>query len=78
MLFSNVQVKRKDVLDHFNDYYLSALAIYNRFKRFGFPFIGGWAEQPDYIINIIEMFDVTLEKYNSYKAEQAKNKARSK
>lgn len=54
------------------------MMIYNRFKRFGFPFTGGWAEQPEYIINIIEMFDVTLEKFNSYKAEQAKIKARSK
>jgi len=50
------------------------LGIYNRFKRFGFPFTGGWAEQPDYIVNIIEMFDVTLEQWNNWKAEKARKK----
>ena len=69
-----MHVERKDILKHFNDYYLSALAIYNRFKRFGFPFSGGWAEQPEYIVNIIEMFDVTFEKWNNWKREKARSK----
>ena len=69
-MFNDVQVARRDILDYFNEYYLSALAIFNRYKRFGFPWKGGWAEQPDYIVNIIEMFDVTFDKWNIYKARK--------
>ena len=69
-MFNDVHVARMDINDYYTEYYFSALAIYNRYKRFGFPWVGGWQEQPEYIVNIIEMFDVTLEKYNIYKARK--------
>lgn len=76
-LFNGVKVERKKILDYFNEYYMSALIIYNRYKRFGFPWSGGWAEQPDYIMSIIELFDYTMDQFNVYKAEKAR-KARKK
>lgn len=73
-LFNGVKVERKKILDYFNEYYMSALIIYNRYKRFGFPWSGGWAEQPDYIMSIIELFDYTMDQFNAYKAEKARKK----
>jgi len=55
-----MKAKRSKIPDYFNEYYYSAVAIFNRFKRFGLPFSGGWAEQPGYLIEIIEAFDATI------------------
>ena len=65
-----MEIRKSNIKDYYNEYYFSALAIYNRYKRFGFPWSGGWAEQPDYIVSIIEMFDVTLENWKAFKARK--------
>ena len=65
-----MQIARRDINDYYNEYYFSALAIYNRYKRFGFPWVLGYQEMPEYLINIYEIFDDTLEKWNIYKARK--------
>jgi hypothetical protein len=48
--------------------------IYNRYKRFGLPFSGGWAQQPEYLINVLELFDATIDAYGRYKTEKEMKK----
>lgn len=58
------QVKFSDIKAHFTDYYFSALAIWQRWRRFGLPFDGGWAEQPEYLIRVIETLEAIYEDRN--------------
>ena len=58
-----------DILGHFSDTYDSALRIYNRYKRFGLPYGGGWAEQPGYLITIIESVGAAVELYQDSKGK---------
>ena len=51
-----VTFKRAEIPGLFTEEYYSVLRIYNRYKRFGLPFDGGWAQQPEYILHIIESF----------------------
>jgi hypothetical protein len=73
-LFNGMTVGRDKILSYFNDYYYSCLAIYNRFKRFGLPFGGGWAEQPEYVVEIIETIDECVESWSSHKRKQTEAK----
>ena len=70
VLFTGDVVKKPDIKGYFNEYYQSAVNIYNRFKRFGLPFAGGWAEQPEYILRICELFDSTMERYQEFKRKK--------
>lgn len=56
-----MDVDRSKIPEYFDEYYFSALTIWNRYKRFGFPFDGGWAEQPAHIIEVIEVFSKVVD-----------------
>lgn len=51
------EIERRRIPEVFNETYWSALIVYNRFKIMGFPFTGGWAEQPAQIVDVIEAFE---------------------
>lgn len=72
-LWSGGTVKRSDIPTYWTEYYFSALSIYNRFKRFGMPFTGGWAEQPEYLVRIMEVFDALVEQHEQLSIKKAKN-----
>ena len=40
-----------------NEAGLEAIQFFLRFKRYGLPFSGGWAEQPERLIEIIDILD---------------------
>ncbi len=73
-MFNGKLVNKAKIPEYFTEYYHSAVMIYNRYKRFGFPWSGGWAEQPEYIVQLIEIFEATKDEYARYKAEKAKQK----
>ena len=49
-------VERYKIPEYFNDYYYSCLQLYNRYMSYGLPWSGGWAENPAYILDIIDAF----------------------
>ncbi len=57
MLVGNEWVERREVPKFFNEEFWSAYRIYSRFRRFGFPYSGGWEEQPAHIVELIEAMD---------------------
>jgi len=48
------------------------MMIFNRYKRFGFPWTGGWAEQPEYIVQLVETFDATIDAFERHKMKKRK------
>jgi hypothetical protein len=69
-LFTGVKVKKGEIKNYFTEYYYSAVSLYNRYKRFGMPFTGGWAEQPEYLIDVIDLFDSTIAAHGEYKRKK--------
>lgn len=60
-MFTGEKVRHDKILSYFDERYQSCIDLYNRYKRFGLPFSGGWAEQPGYIIEILETFEAVIE-----------------
>lgn len=75
VLFNGVKIKWTEIKGFLGEYYYSAVAIYNRFKRYGFPYSGGWAEQPEYIVQLIDVFESTIDKYHSHEREIQERKS---
>jgi len=69
-LFTGGRVERTQIKSYFNDFYHSGMQVYNRYKRFGLPYSGGWAEQPEYLLDIIECFEDTIHAWNGKKAQR--------
>jgi len=74
VLFNGVKIKWKDIRGYFNEYYQSAVLIYNRFKRYGLPWAVGYQEIPEYLLTIYEVFDSTLELYQKAMNDRASKK----
>ncbi len=53
MVGGGMVVKQRDI-PRILETEMDALAEYNRYKLMGFPFSGGWREQPAVLIDIIE------------------------
>lgn len=75
VLFNGMKVVKADIPSYFNEYYYSAVMIYNRFKRFGFPWSGGWAEQPEYIVSLCEIFEATIDEHGRVKQKRQELKS---
>jgi hypothetical protein len=71
-------VERRLVPELFTDFFWSALGVYNRFKMFGFPFSGGWAEQPAHIVDVIEAFESAARAIDRERAEKWRSQNNSK
>ena len=70
-------IKQKDVFTYLNDYnYLIAFNLWHKFHTgMGFPFAGGWAEQPWWMVEVISMFEnaYNLERQVKHEKETGKN-----
>jgi hypothetical protein len=70
VLFSGETVNRLEIKDYFNDYYYSAVQIYNDFKRYGLPWNVGYMEIPEYLKIIYDLFEEVAGQYRTWKTEQ--------
>lgn len=50
------KIERRRIPELFNEWYWSCIGLYAKYKTFGLPFAGGWADQPAYVLDIIEAF----------------------
>jgi hypothetical protein len=50
-------IDRNAIPTYFTDHYWSAFEIWRNWKRYGLPFAGGWAEHPDYLVRVINLFE---------------------
>jgi hypothetical protein len=64
-------VERRRIPEYFTEEYFDALAIWKRYKRYGLPYSIGWAEHPEFIIDIIDIFEDTQAAFNEREAKHA-------
>ena len=74
VLFSGERVNRLEIKDYFNEYYHSAVMIYNDFKRYGLPWDVGYMEIPEYLKSIYDLFEGIIEQHRAWKAKQTRSK----
>jgi hypothetical protein len=58
----DVVIDRARIPEYLNNENGAKLAFYSRYKAFGWPFAGGWAEQPAYLLDIIERLEIEARK----------------
>lgn len=78
ILSTGLEVEKKEIKGYFNDYYFSALTAFNRFKRYGFPWLLGYQEMPEYLITLYDVFDYVIGLGDNPKVSKARLKARNK
>lgn len=67
-LKSGVEVKRKDIPEYFKDEFLiECINFYWKYKEFGFPYSGGWAEQLNIHMEIITLLTTLDKTYGNVK-----------
>jgi hypothetical protein len=73
-LWNDIRINRADIPSYWTQYYYSALRIFYRYKRFGLPFSGGWAQQPAYLIDMLELFDSIQDSHERHEMNKEKQK----
>ena len=73
-LANGVEVEKVKILGYFNDYFFSAMDIYNKYKRFGLPWGDKYMETPEYLIIIYELFDSIIDQSRDPKVAKARAK----
>lgn len=46
--------------------------LWGKYKRFGFPYAGGWAEQPARLLDVIDALDRTMNEIEHKRLEKAR------
>ena len=65
-----VLIKAEDVDSYFTENYYTCFTLWDLFhKGLGFPFQGGWAEQPKWMVDIIYIFE---NEYIAFENERSK------
>ena len=48
----------------FDDDFMDCWKLWNRFKKFGLPYAGGWADQPSIVIEVLETIEEAVDGRN--------------
>lgn len=62
MVFYDYMVKRDEIPSYFEEENIRRIEFYYRYKAFGWPYAGGWAEQPAGLVDIIELCESEMGK----------------
>lgn len=72
---NSILVPRSKLKEYMTDEFWLALYIWNRTENLGcLPFAGGWAEQPGYIAEILNLFRVEQAAWDKAQWEKERNK----
>ena len=58
MILKGHEVRRDKISEYFTPENLQYLEYYVNYKTFGFPYAGGWAEQPCHTLDLIKALEV--------------------
>lgn len=50
-------MRRDEIPSYFTGENVSRIEFYYRYKTFGWPYAGGWAEQPAHLVDIVELLE---------------------
>jgi hypothetical protein len=59
---TEIEVERARIPEYFRGENAEKMEFYSRYKMFGWPFSGGWAEQPAYLVDIVECLEIEASK----------------
>jgi hypothetical protein len=62
MVLWGYEICRRDIPGYLTERAVAAVRVWERFKQYGLPFAGGWAEQPAVYMDLIELFEAELAK----------------
>lgn len=71
VLYGN-EIHRAKIPEYFSAENVEAINLYTRYKLFGFPFAGGWAEQPARVMDVIETLEAESAKREAKKPRHGK------
>lgn len=57
MILHGHVIRRDKIPEYFSDDNLAAFELWEKFRLFGLPYSGGWAEQPARLVNIIQQLE---------------------
>lgn len=57
MVLHDYVVRRDEIPSYFNEENTRRIEFYYRYKAFGWPYAGGWAEQPAHLVDIVELLE---------------------
>ena len=69
-------IHQKDVYDYLNNIdYITAFDVWHKFSlNMGFPYAGGWADQPFRVVEIISLFENAFNQEEHFKQQERENK----
>ena len=57
MVLHDYVIRRDEIPFYFNEENTLRIEFYYRYKAFGWPYAGGWAEQPAGLVDIVELLE---------------------
>lgn len=73
MLYWGYEVERWNIGQYLTEENLKIIDLYFHYKNYGWPYAGGWAEQPKRFVNMVMALD--REMYKRKEAERKKTKS---
>jgi hypothetical protein len=70
-------VVRNTIPDYCTREFATALRLWSDWKRFGLPYPGGWAEQPEPIMAVIRLFEAEYTEWESKKNDSRRAETRN-
>jgi hypothetical protein len=69
--------ERRRIPELFDDRFYSALVLFNRFRVFGLPFAGGWAEQPAQVVDVLDALESASRAVENERADKWRSQKKS-
>lgn len=63
MILQGYEIVKNEIPDYFNDDNMRYIELFTNYRYFGWPFIGGWAEQPAHVFDVIKTLLIEEGKY---------------
>lgn len=74
MVLHGYEIERARIPEYITDDQLQYIDWWFKWKKFGFPFSGGWAEQPAIYMDVIETLEAEIDKLAAEKKKIAESK----
>lgn len=63
MILKGCEIRRDKLPEYFTPDNMQYIEYYINYRTFGFPYIGGWAEQPCHVLDLIKTLEMENNKW---------------
>ena len=75
LIVADKKILRKDIKTYLTPEFWSVLALWQKIKQYGLPHGNGWADEPAFILDITDFFNLTLSKLQEKDREEQQRAA---